>query len=73
MSLWIWPQALTKIIGLFAVLFDNDRTAPEDPNERLKWHQKKSGPIMVVIKIFWHGLVGDKVWVPSSGLGIGSG
>jgi hypothetical protein len=65
----IWPQIVTKIISLFAFLFDNDRIAPEDPNERLKWHQKKSGPVMEEIKSYCNGLIEDKVVEPNSSLG----
>ncbi len=65
----IWPQVVTKIIGLFAILFDNDRTAPKDPNERLKWHQKKSGWVMEEIKSYCNGLLENKVVEPNSSLG----
>lgn len=65
----MWPQAVTKIIGLFSVLFDNDRTAPEDPEERLKWHQQKSAPIMAELKSYCNGLLENKAVEPNSSLG----
>jgi hypothetical protein len=65
----IWPQVVTKIIGFFAILFDNDRMAPKDPNERLKWHQEKSGPIMEEIKSYCNGLLENKVVEPNCSLG----
>lgn len=65
----VWPQVVTKIIGLFSTLFDNDRTAPEDPKERLKWHQQKSTPIMEELKSYCNGLLESKAVEPNSSLG----
>jgi len=65
----VWPQVVTKIIGLFSALFDNDRTAPEDPEDRLKWHQQKSAPIMEELKSYCNGLFESKAVEPNSSLG----
>lgn len=65
----VWPQVVMKIIGLFALLFENDRMASEDPVERLAWHQEKSGPIMKEIKSYCNGLLENKSVEPNSSLG----
>lgn len=65
----IWPQAVTKVIGLFSIVFDNDRKAPQDPEKRLKWHQQKSGPVMEEIQDYCNGLLKNKTVEPNSSLG----
>lgn len=65
----VWPQVVTKIIGLFSLLFDNDRNAPKDAEERLKWHQKNSGPVMEELKGYCNGLLESKSTEPNSSLG----
>jgi hypothetical protein len=64
-----WPQNVTKIIGLFSKLFDNDRNAPEDAQERLKWHKQHSGPVMEELKRYCNGLLDSKSVEPNSSLG----
>lgn len=64
-----WPQAVTKIIGLFASIFINDRIAPLDPQERLIWHQENSGAIMEEIKDYCDSLIESKQVEPNSSLG----
>ena len=38
----VWPREVTKIIGEFYYVFANEHSAPEDSEERLKWHQEKT-------------------------------
>ncbi len=43
--------------------------APKDPEERLEWHQEKSGPAMQRIKKYCDGLVEQKKVEPNSSMG----
>lgn len=65
----VWTKEIIKIIGLFACVFKNDREAPKDPQERLKWHQEKSAPVMNQIKEYCNDLVNEKKVEPNSSLG----
>ncbi|MGA8164440.1 MAG: IS66 family transposase [Waddliaceae bacterium] len=65
----VWPKEVVKIIGEFSLLFANEHEAPEDPEERLKWHQKESGPIMERLKNFCNSLIEEKKVEPNSSLG----
>lgn len=64
-----WPKVILKIIGDFSEIFVNDQRAPDDPEERLKWHQEKTKPIMEGIKKFCNNLVEEKKVEPNSSLG----
>ena len=65
----VWPKEVLKIIGEFACVFTNDREAPRDSQERLKWHQEKSGPIMNGIKKYCKALIDERKVEPNSSLG----
>jgi transposase len=65
----VWPQAVTKIIGLFASVYINDCSAPSDPQERVVWHQEKSAPIMQEMKSYCDTLIETKQVEPNSSLG----
>lgn len=65
----IWPKEVLKIIGEFACIFTNDHEAPKDLQERLKWHQEKSKPIMNGIKKYCSALIDEKKVEPNSSLG----
>ncbi len=65
----VWPKEVVKIIGLLACVFTNDHKAPEDQQERLKWHQEKSTPVMDQIKKYCTDLVYQKRVEPNSSLG----
>lgn len=65
----VWPQEVTKIIGEFSCVFANEHLAPKDPQERLKWHQKQSGPIMQRMKEYCNGLIEQKKVEPNSSMG----
>lgn len=64
-----WPKEVAKIIGEFASVFINDHNASADPQERLKWHQENSGPIMKRIKNYCNSLINDKKVEPNSSMG----
>lgn len=66
-----WPQECLKIVSAFDVVFLNDKTAKNqnlNPQDRLKWHQEKSSPIMAEIKSYCQNLV-EKQVEPNSSLG----
>lgn len=65
----VWPKEVLKIIGEFACVFTNDHEAPKNPQERLKWHQEKSMPIMDGIKKYCSALIDEKKVEPNSSLG----
>jgi len=65
----VWPKEVLKIIGEFACIFTNDHEAPKDPQERLKWHQAKSKPIMLGIKKYCSALIDEKKVEPNSSFG----
>ena len=64
-----WPKAVTKIIGLYGIVFMNEKLAPKDPQERLVWHQQKSKSAMDQIKAYCNGLLEKKEVEPNSSLG----
>jgi hypothetical protein len=64
-----WPQPALKVIGLFALIFANEKSAPSDPEERLKWHQGRSGPVMKELKEYCEGLIEKREVEPNSSLG----
>ncbi|MGA8163969.1 MAG: IS66 family transposase [Waddliaceae bacterium] len=65
----VWPKEVAKIIGEFSLLFANEHAAPEDSEERLKWHQKESRTIMERLKNFCNSLIEKKKVEPNSSLG----
>jgi hypothetical protein len=65
----LWPKEVVKIIGDFAMVFVNDRNAPDDPEKRLEWHQEKSKPIMEGIKKYCDTLIEEKQVEPNSSMG----
>ncbi len=65
----VWPQVITKIIGLFSCVFSNDHEAPSDSQLRLKWHQEKSRAAMNEIKSYCNDLIERKEVEPNSSLG----
>jgi hypothetical protein len=67
-SLKCGPKVVTKIIGWYALVF-NDKSAPKDHEERLKWHQQNSTEPMEEIKKYCNGLMERKEFEPNSSLG----
>lgn len=65
----VWPKVVTQVIGEFSVVFANEYSAPKDQQERLKWHQEKSGPVMNRLKIYCNGLIEKKEIEPNSSMG----
>lgn len=65
----LWPQPALKVVGLFALLFAHDQSAPSDPEERLKWHQDKSEPVMREMNEYCESLLKKREVEPNSSLG----
>jgi transposase len=65
----VWPKIVAKVIGWFSKIFLHDQQAPVDPEERLKWHQIKSKPIMEEMKQYLNDLLNRKEVEPNSSLG----
>jgi len=65
----LWPREVTWMIGQFASIFVNEKSAPEDPQKRLEWHQKKSRPMMESIENYCEGLIKNKKVEPNSSMG----
>jgi transposase len=65
----VWTKEVVKIISFFVCIFKNDDEAPKDLQERLKWHQEKSTPVMNEIKKYCNDLVNEKKVEPNSSLG----
>jgi hypothetical protein len=65
----VWPAIVIKTIGWFASVFSHDKSAPLDPELRLKWHQEKSGPIMNQMQAYFNNLIEKKEVEPNSSLG----
>jgi transposase len=65
----VWPQEVARIIGEFASIFANEHAAPQNDEERLKWHQENSSPIMEGIKKYCNNLVEGKKVEPNSSPG----
>ena len=65
-----WPKECLTIIELMNIIFVNDRiTKKMSPDDRQKYHEKNSGPIMEKIKSYTGNLISDKVVEPNCNLG----
>jgi hypothetical protein len=67
-----WPKECMKVISLFDLVFLNDRMAKAkelSPEERLKWHQEKSAPIMNEMKDYCQELIESRQIEPNSSFG----
>jgi transposase len=60
------------VIDLLAKVYHHDEIARErklDPDERLKLHQERSGPVMEELKTWCHRHIDEKLVEPNSGIG----
>lgn len=65
-----WPKECLTIIELMNVIFMNDReTKKMSPEERQKYHEKNSTPIMEKIKTYSNNLLTNKEVEPNCNLG----
>lgn len=65
----VWPAIVIKVIGWFSEMFVHDNSAPLDLQQRLQWHQEKSGPIMHQMQGYFKDLVERREVEPNSSLG----
>lgn len=65
----VWPREVAKIVGEFSSVFANEHMAPKNPQERFKWHQEKSGPVMQRMKNYCDDLIKQKKVEPNSSMG----
>jgi len=67
-----WPNLIMVILGWFSQVFHNDNKATEqnlNDEDRLKWHQEHSKPIMDKMKIWCSELLKKKKVEPNSSFG----
>jgi transposase len=68
-----WPKECLKIVSGFDLIFLNDKIAKNrnlTPQDRLKWHQEKSAPIMASVSEYCEKLIATKQVEPNSSLGM---
>lgn len=68
----VWPKECLKVVSGFDVVFLNDKIAKNknlSDQDCLEWHQEKSAPIMVNIKVYCEELIATKQVEPNSSLG----
>jgi transposase len=66
----VWPKETLTIVEMCNAVFMNDRkTKQMGPDERLKFHQEYSAPIMDKLKSYSNSLLDSKKVEPNSGFG----
>ena len=69
---WNFPDECSYVIETLAEVYKNDKAARKQnmsPDERLKFHQTKSGPLMEELKTWFDEQFDQKKVEPNSGLG----
>ena len=69
---WAFPEQCRHVIEILKEVYKNDDIAKEQnmsPDERLKFHQEDSGPLMEQLKIWLNEQLDEKKVEPNSGLG----
>ena len=67
-----FPEQVEHVIEELSLVYENDACAKSQAmsaEQRLRLHQKKSGPVMERLKAWMKGLFADKQVEPNSGLG----
>lgn len=64
-----WPKEIKVILDLFGDIFEKDEIAPKHPKKRLRWHQRKTKPLMEKLKDYCANLIREKKVEPNSSLG----
>lgn len=68
--LLMWPKEITHILGLYTSVFFHDKTAGQlNDEERLKYHQQHSAPIMESLKKYCNDLLETKSVEPNDAFG----
>ena len=69
---WNFPEQCRYVLETLKEVYKNDKTAKEQnmtPQERLSFHQSKSGPFMEDLKIWFNEQLDQNKVEPNSGLG----
>jgi len=67
-----FPEECRYVIETLADIYNNDAAAKKQqmsPDERLRYHQKHSGPLMKKLNSWLNSQIDDKLVEPNSGLG----
>ena len=67
-----WPNECVNVVSSFDLVFLNDKIAKKEsltPEDRLKWHQDKSAPIMNKMRAYCKDLIDSKQIEPNSSFG----
>jgi transposase len=67
-----FPEECRQVIDLLGKVYYHDGLARErklDPDERLAFHQEKSGPVMEELKTWCDRQISEKLVEPNSGIG----
>jgi hypothetical protein len=67
-----FPEEVRHVIDLLGTVYHHDDIARErklDPDERLAFHQEKSGPVMEELKTWCDRQIDEKIVEPNSGIG----
>jgi transposase len=69
---WNFPEQCRYVIETLAEVYKNDEIAKDQnmsPEERLRFHQAESGPLMEDLKLWLNDQLNEKKVEPNSGLG----
>jgi len=69
---WNFPEQCQYVIETLAEVYKNDKIAKDhnmSPEERLRFHQAESGPLMEELKLWLNEQLDEKKVEPNSGLG----
>jgi transposase len=67
-----FPDEVGHLLSALRVVYHNDALARQNalsPDERLRFHQAESGPVMADLAIWLHAQIDEKKVEPNSGLG----
>jgi transposase len=67
-----FPRECRHVLDLLAKVYKHDATAKQErmsPEERLRYHQEKSGPVMETLRLWLKGQIDEHLVEPNSGLG----
>jgi hypothetical protein len=68
-----FPEECRFVLETLGVIYSNDAWAREQgmtPEERLRWHQSRSGPVMEQLRTWLQAQLDEKKVEPNSGLGV---
>ena len=69
---WNFPVECQYVIEILGKVYKYDKDTKEQnmsPEERLKYHQEKSGPLIEKLEVWLTGQIGQNLVEPNSGLG----